>query len=88
MVGADLAPHIESVVTDIEGNEEVVKSLKRPPPLPDGREYRQVDIRAGNNHILKCYVSWDQEKKWWLVFVEGPSETYFEKLWGKAFNRG
>jgi hypothetical protein len=44
---------------------------------------RQVDIRENENElvVLKCFVSWSQEKNIWLIFVEGGNEYHWEKEW-------
>jgi hypothetical protein len=87
-MGADIKRHIETVVEDIDGNEEVANSLKH--PMPGFRECREVDICAapGSPAILKCFVEWFEEQEMWMVFAEGAMETYWEEENQHGFGKG
>ena len=71
---------VEGVVLQIDGDEEVVASLKVP---VDGWSARQVDLRAepGSPILVKTFVAWDEEKNHYHVFVESHHEEYWEQQW-------
>ena len=78
----DIAPYIEDVVEDIDGNEEVATSLKH--SIPGMATVRQIDIKKDTGQVLfKCFVEWIERSEMWLVAVEGANETFWEDYRGQ-----
>jgi hypothetical protein len=78
-----LRPMVENLVESVDSDKELVNSIKNDPRASDPsiRVMRQIDIRKkpGDPEILlKCFITWNQSRQIWHVFVEGPDELIFE----------
>jgi hypothetical protein len=82
--GTNIAPHVEAIVLDIEGNKEVAASLRAPSEF---QVKRQVDIKKSSDPdspvLLKCFIEWgfNDERQMWVIWIESGEETYWEDQW-------